>query len=153
MNPLCLKTSSPAAQTPRGAGSDSEKLDPGYCAVFLHALVKCGVSTPPGICQEASIWANRACPAGSLQKKKKKGGGGKKALSIAIFPNVLCKCVSRRYGNGVRARFGTFFPWQRSASEGGILGAITEREFGGCDGEEEETQRLRMSERKKKLRE
>lgn len=68
---------------------------------------------------------------------------------MRFFPNELCKCVSRRYGNAVRAQFGSLFPWQRSASEGGILGAITEREFGGCDGEEEETQRLRMSDRKK----
>lgn len=72
---------------------------------------------------------------------------------MRFFPIELCKCVSRRYGNAVRAQFGSLFPWQRSASEGGILGAITEREFGGCDGEEEETQRLRMSDRKKKLKE
>lgn len=69
------------------------------------------------------------------RSRLKKERGEKKGLSIAIFPNELCKCVSRRYGNTVRAQFGSLFPWQRSASEGGILGAITEREFGGCDGE------------------
>lgn len=45
-------------------GSDSEKVEPGYCAVFLHTLVKCGVSTPPGICQEASIQAPPCVPSG-----------------------------------------------------------------------------------------
>ena len=88
-------------------GSHSEKLEPGYCAVFLHTLVKCGVSTPPGICQEASIQAHRACPAGSLKKNER--GEERKDLSSAIFPNELCKCVFRRYGNTVRARFGSFF--------------------------------------------
>ena len=65
MNPLCLKTCSPAVQTQRGAGNSVEKLDPDDRGTFLHALVKCGVSTPRKICQEASIQAHHACTVGS----------------------------------------------------------------------------------------
>lgn len=46
-------------------GSSSEELDPGCCTVLLHMLVKCGVSTPQGVCQEASIQAHHVCPVGS----------------------------------------------------------------------------------------
>lgn len=50
-------------------------------------------------------------------------------LSRALSQNQL-KFVSRHYGNMVKTQFGTFFPLKPSASEGGILGAITERECG-----------------------